>query len=129
MKLFSWNVNGLRSAAKAGFLKWLSEEDPDIVCMQETRCLVEDLDEPLVSPFGYNSYWYSALKKGYSGTGVYSKEKPLDIREGLGIKIFDEEGRTQILEFKNFTLINCYFPNSRRDHSRLGYKIEFCDAL
>jgi len=129
MRLFSWNVNGIRSAAKAGFLKWLSEENPDIVCLQETRALIGDLDDLMISPFGFNSYWYSAQKKGYSGVGVYSREKPLNIIDGIGDKIFDEEGRTQILEFKDFILFNCYFPNSRRDHSRLGYKLDFCNAL
>ena len=99
------------------------------MCLQETRALLEDLDEPLVSPFGFNSYWHSALKKGYSGVGVYSKEKPTNIIDGIGNKIFDEEGRTQILEYRDFVLLNCYFPNSRRDHSRLGYKLDFCEAL
>jgi exodeoxyribonuclease III len=128
-KLYSWNVNGIRAAAKGGFLKWLSEENPDIVCLQETRALREDLDDLLISPFGFNSYWHSAQKKGYSGVGVYSKDKPLRITDGIGDKVFDEEGRTQILEYKDFVLLNCYFPNSRRDHSRLGYKLDFCDAL
>jgi len=129
MKLFSWNVNGIRSAAKAGFLKWLSEENPDIVCMQETRALRTDLEEPLLSPFGYDSYWHSALKRGYSGVGIYSKIKPHNIIDGIGLKNFDDEGRTQILEYNGFVLLNCYFPNSRRDHSRLGYKLDFCEAL
>jgi exodeoxyribonuclease-3 len=129
MRIYSWNINGVRSAAKNGFLDWLSYENPDVLCLQETRCTIKDLDEVLLSPFGYKSYWFSAEKKGYSGVGVYLKSEPLNITDGLGIKEFDSEGRTQVLEFKNFTLLNCYFPNSRRDHSRLGYKLDFCDEI
>jgi exodeoxyribonuclease-3 len=129
MNIYSWNINGVRSAAKAGFLKWLSYESPDILCLQETRCCLADLETVLIAPFDYKSYWVSAQKKGYSGVAVYSKFEPLDIKEGLGIKSFDDEGRVQLVEYKDFTLANCYFPNSRRDHSRLGYKLEFCDAI
>jgi exodeoxyribonuclease-3 len=129
MRVFSWNINGVRSAAKAGFLKWFSYESPDLLCLQETRCTPEDLEDVLISPFNYKSYWHSAQKKGYSGVSIYSKKEPVDLREGLGIKKFDEEGRTQIAEFKDFILLNCYFPNSRRDHSRLDYKLEYCTAI
>jgi exodeoxyribonuclease-3 len=99
MKIYSWNINGVRSAAKAGFLEWLSSEAPDILCLQETRCLSTDLEDLLISPFNYKSYWYSAEKKGYSGVGVYSRVKPLSVVDGLGIPVFDSEGRTQTLEF------------------------------
>jgi exodeoxyribonuclease III len=129
MRLFSWNVNGIRSAAKQGFLKWLSDEAPDALCLQETKCLTEDLDEPLITPFGYKSYWSTAEKKGYSGVAVYSRLEPRNVTPGLGIAKFDKEGRTLIVEYDHFALFNCYFPNSRRDHSRLGYKLEYCDAI
>ena len=128
-KIYSWNVNGVRSAVKRGMLQWLSEESPDILCLQEIKCQVADLEETILSPFDYQSYWFPAEKKGYSGVAIYTKSKPLSVKEGLGVKEFDSEGRTLIADFGSFTLINCYFPNSRRDHSRLSYKLKFCDVI
>jgi exodeoxyribonuclease-3 len=129
IKVYSWNVNGVRAAVKKGMLKWLSQESPDILCLQEIKAQVADLEELILAPFNYQSYWGPADKKGYSGVAIYSKTKPLSVKIGLGIKEFDSEGRSIVADYGAFTLINCYFPNSRRDHSRLDYKLRFCDVI
>lgn len=129
MKIISWNVNGIRSVANKGLLNWLSEESPDILCVQEIKAEQAVLDPILITPYEYNSYWFSAQKKGYSGVAIYSKEKPIDVSYGIGDARFDSEGRTITAEFKKIIVINSYFPNSQRDHARLGYKIEYCDKF
>jgi len=126
--VISWNVNGIRSAERKGFLPWLASCGADIVCLQETKIQPVQISSELLSPKGYTSYWYSAEKKGYSGVGAYCREKPLSVSP-LGIGRFDAEGRVQVLEFKTFSVINAYFPNSRDAGSRLDYKIDFCDSL
>ena len=126
MKLISWNVNGIRACAKAGFLKWFETESADIICLQETKARPEQLDETLRNPLKYFAAWNSAEKAGYSGTVVFSKKEPLDIQLGLGDPTFDQEGRVMILKYPQFTLINSYFPNSQRDHHRLPFKLAFC---
>lgn len=129
MKLVSWNVNGVRAAQKSGFLDWFEKEAADLVCLQEIKANIEQLDQTLHHPLGYHSFWHSAEKPGYSGVAVYSKSEPLNVRSGIGIPEIDCEGRVLQLEFSNTILLNCYFPNSQRDHARLGYKLEFCDAI
>ncbi|MCL1818997.1 MAG: exodeoxyribonuclease III [Spirochaetaceae bacterium] len=126
--IISWNVNGIRSAERKGFLPWLSSCGADIVCVQETKIQPEQLTNALSSPKGYTSCWHSAVKKGYSSVGAYCREEPLSVSL-LGIERFDDEGRVQVLEFKEFTLINAYFPNSRDAGARLDYKLDFCDSL
>lgn len=125
MKIVSWNVNGYRSVAKKGFLDWLYKESPDIVCLQEVRAEKEQVDEELQCPKGYHSYWFSAEKKGYSGTLCLSKKEPKEIHYGLGKKEFDNEGRCIELHFENFILFNHYFPNGGRDLSRVDYKLAY----
>ena len=122
----SWNVNGIRACQKNGFLDWFKNEKADVVCLQEIKARPDQLDEELVNPKGYHSFWNPAEKAGYSGTAIFTKKQPLDVQYGLGKKEFDSEGRTMIMKFKNFTLINSYFPNSQRDHARLPYKLAFC---
>ena len=129
MKLLSWNVNGIRAAQKKGFLDWFDTQEADVVCVQETKARKEQLDEELVNPKKYHSYWFSAEKAGYSSVAIYSKKEPLDIQYGMGVKKFDAEGRTLIAKYKDFTLINAYFPNSQREGVRLPYKLEFCKAM
>jgi len=129
VKLASWNVNGIRSVYQKGFDKWFRDLDADLVCLQEVKAHCDDLEESLVRPKGFYGHWHCAEKKGYSGLAVYSKKEPLSVRQGLGNLDFDREGRALILEYKDFTLINSYFPNSQRDHARLGYKLAFCDAM
>ncbi len=129
MKLISWNVNGIRAAQRAGFLGWFEKEAADVVCLQETKANKEQLDAGLLNPNGYHSFWHSAEKAGYSGVALYSKSEPLDVKYGIGVPAIDREGRVLLAEFPKFTLLNCYFPNSQRDHARLGYKLSFCDEL
>lgn len=126
MKLFSWNVNGIRAAERKGFLSWFSEVSPDIVCLQETKATLEQVPETLVHPEGFHSYWHSAQKLGYSGTSVYSKSEPLRVFEGIQCEEVDREGRVLTLEFPRFYLINAYFPNSQREGERLPFKLFFC---
>jgi exodeoxyribonuclease-3 len=129
MKLISWNVNGIRAASRAGFLDWFSSERPDVVCVQEIKARPEQLEPGLVNPFGYHAYWNPASKPGYSGTAIFSRKEPHSLANGMGIDEFDSEGRVQAADFGDFVLINAYFPNSQRDHARLGYKLDFCAAM
>ncbi len=131
MKIISWNTNGLRATVKQGYFTPLfAFNDPDIVCFQETKCEPEQLDEKTRNLKGYHSYFsYSKLRKGYSGVAIYSKEEPEKVEYGLGIKKFDDEGRTLVAYYKDFVLINCYFPNAGVSPERLVYKLEFYDAF
>lgn len=129
MKLISWNVNGIRAASRGGFLTWFEKENADLICIQETKANPDQLEETLLHPQGYSSYWHSAAKAGYSGVAVYAKKEPLDIKYGIGVPEIDLEGRVLILEYPNFTLINTYFPNSQREHTRLDYKLSFCGHI
>lgn len=125
LKLFSWNVNGLRAAYRKGFLEWLHETQPDVLGIQETKCHPEQLDEALRQPPGYHTYWASAEKKGYSGVALFSKRKPQAVQIGLGISAYDREGRTIVADYGDFVLITAYFPNGSRDHSRVPFKMAF----
>jgi len=127
--LVSWNVNGIRACAKKGFVDWVNEKSPDIICLQEIKAEKNQFPEETLTIDGYDLFIFSAEKKGYSGVAVYSKEKPVKVHYGLGIEKFDNEGRTIILEYKSFVLFNCYFPNGQRDHGRVPYKLEFYDEI
>jgi exodeoxyribonuclease-3 len=129
LTLLSWNVNGVRAAHRKGFLPWLDESAPDILCLQETKAMESQLPAELAQPGGYRAYWNSAQRKGYSGTALITREEPLSIQFGLGLEEFDQEGRTIIAEYPAFTLINCYFPNGSRDHKRVPFKLAFYDAF
>ncbi len=126
--VISWNVNGLRAALKNGFMEWFGATRPDILCLQESRVLPEELDGEVLGAFGYHSHWNPAQKKGYSGTAVFSKEKPLSLGT-LGIPEFDDEGRLQVIEYPEFTVLNGYWPNSQSERARLPYKLAWCDAV
>jgi len=118
MKIVSWNVNGIRAAIQKGFLDFVKSESPDILALQEIKAHPEQVDSKL---FQYpHHYWNSAEKKGYSGVAVFSKVKPISIKNGIGL--LDEEGRVITLEFENFYLVNVYTPNSKRDLSRLDLR-------
>lgn len=119
MKLLSWNVNGLRAVINKGFISWATNENADIICLQETK--LSDKDFSLDLP-DYNQYYSNAGKKGYSGTAVLCKNKPLKTTEGIGIEEHDKEGRTLTLEFESFFLVCVYVPNSQRGLSRLEYR-------
>lgn len=131
MRIISWNTNGLRATVKQGYFTPLfAFNNPDIVCFQETKCEPEQLDEKTRNLKGYNSYFsHSKNKKGYSGVAIYSKIKPEKVEYGIGIPKFDDEGRTLVAYYKNFILINCYFPNGGGGEERLNYKLEFYDAF
>lgn len=129
MRLYSWNVNGLRAAHNKGFLAWLQQTSPDILGLQETKCHPDQLPAELHQPDGYHTYWASAEKKGYSGVALFCKEKPKSVQIGLGKPEFDCEGRTITAEFDNFTFITAYFPNGSHDHSRVPYKMAYKAAF
>jgi len=129
VQLRSWNVNGLRACGRNGFGKWFAGQSADVICLQEIKVNSEQLEPELLNPAKFHSYWHSAEKAGYSGTAIYSKREPLDVRYGLGKPEIDREGRVLVAEFSNFTVINSYFPNSQRDHARLDYKLVFCEAF
>jgi exodeoxyribonuclease III len=133
MKITSWNVNGIRSVSNKGFGNWIADTKADVVCVQEIKAFKEQLDEETLHPSGYHSVWHSAEKPGYSGTAIYSREEPTEVKYGIGVPEIDREGRVLIAEFKkkglDLAVINTYFPNSQREHTRLDYKLEFCDAI
>ncbi len=126
MKLVSWNVNGLRAAVTKGFMDAFRELDADMFCLQETKLQPEQIE--MVLP-GYEQYWNSAVKKGYSGTALFTRVKPLAVTNGLGIEEHDQEGRVITAEFDNFYLVTCYTPNSKRELLRLEYRMEWEDAF
>lgn len=126
--IVSWNVNGIRAVTRKGMLDWLGDALPDILCVQETKIQIDQLTPELMEPKGYKSYWFSAQKKGYSGVAAFVKKEPVSVTN-LGVKDFDSEGRAQILEYKDFIVINAYFPNSQHEGKRLDYKLNFCDAV
>jgi len=125
----SWNVNGIRAAQKNGYLKWLADDGADIVCLQETKARPDQLDEALLAPAGYKSWYHSAKKPGYSGVAIYSRISPDNVIEGIGVSSIDDEGRVIIGEYPEWTVINAYFPNSQREHARLPYKLAFCREI
>lgn len=130
LKIISWNVNGIRAAQKKGFLDWLHHEQPDIVCVQETKAEKEQLDEELLKPEGYLTFWNnSKRKRGYSGTAIFTKFKPHKITSGLGKKEFDQEGRTIVAEFDHLVLFNIYFPNGKGSAERLKFKMNFYEEF
>ena len=128
MRIISWNVNGIRAVEKKGFFDWLKNEDPDIICLNETKAEPGQLSPVFINPHGYTSYWASAKKKGYSGVAIYTKIKPDNVRF-LGKSEFDEEGRVLAADYKDFTIIAAYFPNSQDEGKRLNYKLAFNDEI
>ncbi|WP_434517613.1 exodeoxyribonuclease III [Bacillus subtilis] len=127
MKLISWNVNGLRAVMrKMDFLSYLKEEDADIICLQETKIQDGQVD---LQPEGYHVYWNYAVKKGYSGTAVFSKQEPLQVIYGIGVEEHDQEGRVITLEFENVFVMTVYTPNSRRGLERIDYRMQWEEAL
>ena len=112
MKIISYNVNGIRAAIKKGVLEWLKGENPDIICIQETKANKDQVETNLIEAAGYNHFWYSAEKKGYSGVAIFSKIKPLHVEYGTGIKYMDKEGRVIRADFENFSVISLYLPSN-----------------
>ena len=120
MKFISWNVNGIRAVIKKGFYDFINEYNPDIICIQETKAHKEQVD--LILPDYPYQYWNSAVKKGYSSTAIFSKKKPLNIINDMGIEEHDQEGRVIALEFEEYYLVTVYTPNSKRELLRLDYR-------
>jgi len=125
MKIVSWNVNGIRAVHKKGAYENLSELSADIICVQETKAQISQLNESQSTIKGFKSYFHSAERKGYSGVAIFSKSEPLDVREGMGIPSFDIEGRVIAAEYEQFLLYNVYFPNGKASKERLKYKMDF----
>lgn len=119
MKLISWNVNGIRAVVGKGFLKFVEQENPDILCVQEIKAHPDNVDD-MLEDYGYH-FWNSAEKKGYSGTAIFSKVKPKSVKYGKDL-LNDKEGRVIVLEFQEFFLVNVYTPNSQRGLKRLEYR-------
>ena len=126
MKLISWNVNGIRACLTKGFEQFFKEIEADIFCLQETKC---QLDQIELEFEGYKSYWNSAEKKGYSGTAIFTKKKPIKVTYGIGIEEHDKEGRIITLEFQGFYLVNNYTPNAKRELERLDYRMVWEDEI
>lgn len=126
LRIISWNVNGIRAVYKKGFMDWLRKENPDILCLQETKAEEGQIQKELQEVEGYHWVFCSSQKKkGYSGTAIFSKEKPLESALGFGHDHFDVEGRTVVATFPGFVLCNVYFPNGKSGDERLQYKMDF----
>ena len=126
MKLVSWNVNGIRACVRKGFLDYFQEVNADIFCLQETKLQAGQIELDLE---GYHQYWNYAVKKGYSGTAIFTKKKPLSVKYGVGDHEDEPEGRIITLEYDEFYLINIYTPNAQRDLARLDYRLEWEDDI
>ena len=129
IKLISWNVNGIRAVEKKGFHESFASFDADVICLQETKAQKEQLGESLLNIEGYQSFWHSAEKKGYSSVAIYTRKEPIRVIEGMGVEEFDKEGRVIIAEYEDFYIINCYFPNAQAKIKRIDYRLAFGDAL
>ncbi|MBQ2389574.1 MAG: endonuclease/exonuclease/phosphatase family protein, partial [Clostridia bacterium] len=126
MKLISWNVNGFRACLNKGFEQFFKDTDADFFCIQETKMQPE---QATFKAKGYHQYWYSAEKKGYSGTAIFAKKEPISVKYGLGIEEHDHEGRAITLEYDDFYLLCVYTPNAQRELARLDYRMKWEDAL
>lgn len=129
LKLFSWNINGVRAIQKKGLLDWIAQVQPDILSLQETKASPDQLDAALLNPPGYQTYWASADRKGYSGVALISKQEPKSIQLGLGLPEYDSEGRTIVADYGDFVFIGAYFPNGGRTHERVPYKMAYKAAF
>jgi len=129
MKILSWNVNGIRACIKKGFREFIEAEQPDMLCLQETKAQEEQLELDWVHQLGYHTTFNSAVKKGYSGTSIWSKTKPKKVALGIGIEEHDQEGRVITATFEDFHLVNVYTPNSQRGLARLDYRMQWDEAF
>jgi exodeoxyribonuclease III len=129
VRFYSWNVNGIRSALRRGFLEWLEGEQPEVLCIQETKAAPDDLPEEVLHPKGYVSHWAIAQKKGYSGVATYTRHPVTRWQAGLGIERLDTDGRLMMTEIGGIELYNVYFPNGKASPERLALKYDFYDAF
>lgn len=129
MKIISYNVNGIRAALKKDFVPWLITENPDILCLQETKAQDDQIEKEMFENLGYHVFHAAAEKKGYSGVAIFSKLKPNNVEIGCGIPIFDNEGRWIRADYENFSLVSAYFPSGTTGEVRQGFKMSFLDAI
>jgi exodeoxyribonuclease-3 len=129
MKIISYNVNGIRAAINKGFLDWLKTNPADVICVQETKAVKENVDHKPFNDLGYDTHWFSAVKKGYSGVAVFTKIKPTNIEYGTGHKVSDDEGRVLQLDFGDTRLINAYFPSGTSGDERQTFKYQWLDEF
>lgn len=127
MKLVSWNVNGLRAVLRRNFLEYLDWERPEVLCLQETRTGPDDVEA--LWPAAYTTYWNMAERKGYSGTAIFTRTRPIRVRLGMGKEVMDAEGRVIAAEFEDFHLVNVYVPNSQRELTRLPFRMDWDRAF
>lgn len=125
MILISWNVNGIRAVEKKGFIDIVKEYYPDVLCLQETKAQEDQLSDELKNIDGYESYFFSAVKKGYSGTAIYTRHKPLNIIKGIGIEEIDSEGRVLTIELEDFFVVTAYVPNAQAELARIDYRLNY----
>ncbi|WP_031498768.1 exodeoxyribonuclease III [Bryobacter aggregatus] len=129
-RIATWNVNGIRACAKSGLAEWLQTHDADVILLQEVRADAHQIPEDIACLSHYNQHWYAAtVRKGYSGTGILSKDVPLKVYSGLGYEEFDGEGRAIAAEFDRYIVVSAYFPNSQALGGRIDYKLRFCAAM
>lgn len=129
MRIVSWNVNGIRAVATKGFAEEVAKMDADIICIQETKAMPEQLGPEIKELPGYKSWFYAAERKGYSGTAVYSRIEPVSVQLGFGVDEFDHEGRVIKMDFGEFVLFNIYFPNGGRGDDYVKFKLRFYDCF
>lgn len=127
MKIVTYNVNGVRAALNKGLVNWLIAVNPDMVCLQEVKANIDQIDVKIFHDLGYEIYWNSAEKKGYSGVAILTKIKPLNIEYGCGMDVFDREGRVIRADFENFSLMSTYFPSGTSGDERQDFKMNFLD--
>jgi len=129
LTIISYNVNGIRAAISKGFIDWLAQESPDIITIQETKAMLEQVDVSPIQALGYEIYWFAAEKKGYSGVATFTKIKPKQVKYGISNSFFDAEGRFLQLDFEDFTLINSYFPSGTTGDIRQEKKEEYLELV
>lgn len=129
MRIISINLNGIRSAASKGFYQWLAVQNADVICLQELKAQAADMTEQMLAPHGYHGYFHYADKKGYSGVGIYCREKPLSVTAGLGISEFDAEGRYLCADFADYSVVSLYLPSGSSGEERQGVKFKFMEAF
>ena len=129
MEIISYNINGIRAALKKGLDEWLKKTNPDIVCFQELKANIEDIDVACFEELGYNHYWFPAQKKGYSGVGILSKREAKNVVYGMGHDLFDYEGRVIRIDIEDFSLFSIYFPSGSSGDARQSLKMEFLTAF
>jgi exodeoxyribonuclease III len=129
MRIITINLNGIRSAANKGFYEWLAQQDADIICLQELKAQAADMTRQMLAPDGYHGYFHYAEKKGYSGVGIYSRERPQQVISGLGIAEFDAEGRYICADYADFSVVSVYLPSGSSGEERQAVKFKFMAAF